>query len=111
MLRRSFDRAERRRLVGLFGSVAVLHLAGWGLLVAYGATRYSDVVVRNSAITSCNLGIFANSFTRVRISNVLVTNNATGLQTVGSASIQSFGNNQVYGNMTDGAPTSMISPM
>ena len=39
MLTRSFDRAERRRLVALFGSVAALHFAGWGLLLAYGATH------------------------------------------------------------------------
>src|SRR5690349_20265379 len=39
LLTQSFDRAERRRLAGFFGSVAVLHLAGWGLLLAYGATH------------------------------------------------------------------------
>src|SRR5690242_1721345 len=32
----SFDRSERRRLAGLFGGVGVLHLAGWGLMLAYG---------------------------------------------------------------------------
>jgi len=35
-LARSFDRSERRRLAGLFGGVGVLHLAGWGLMLAYG---------------------------------------------------------------------------
>src|SRR5258708_30557121 len=35
----SFDRAERGRLAGFFGSVGVLHLAGWGLLLAYGASH------------------------------------------------------------------------
>ena len=39
MLTQSFDRVERRRLAGFFGSVAVLHLAGWGLLLAYGASH------------------------------------------------------------------------
>src|SRR5947199_10782478 len=35
-LARSFDRGERRRLAGLAGGVGLLHLAGWGLLLAYG---------------------------------------------------------------------------
>ena len=33
----TFDRGERRRLAGFFGSVGILHLAGWGLLLAYAA--------------------------------------------------------------------------
>ncbi len=36
-LERSFDAGERRRLTGLFGSVGLLHLVGWGLLLVYGA--------------------------------------------------------------------------
>src|SRR5260370_5493597 len=35
----SFDAGERRRLAGFFGSVGVLHLAGWGLLLAYAANH------------------------------------------------------------------------
>jgi nickel/cobalt transporter (NiCoT) family protein len=38
-LRDSFDAGERRRLAGFFGSIGVLHLAGWGLLLAYGASH------------------------------------------------------------------------
>ena len=37
LLRQSFDTGERNRLAGFFGSVAVLHLAGWGLLLVYAA--------------------------------------------------------------------------
>src|SRR6266567_5319550 len=39
LLTQSFDRGERSRLAGLFGSVGVLHLAGWGLLLMYGANH------------------------------------------------------------------------
>src|SRR5437868_10416689 len=39
MLTQSFDRAERGRLAGLFGSVGLLHIAGWGLLLAYAANH------------------------------------------------------------------------
>src|SRR2546429_2964624 len=39
-LRRSigqaFDRTKRRRLEGLFSAVLLLHVLGWGLLIAYG---------------------------------------------------------------------------
>src|SRR5260221_12582871 len=31
----SFDRGERRRLAGMAGGVGLLHVAGWGLLLAY----------------------------------------------------------------------------
>src|SRR5690349_9058937 len=39
VLTESFDRAERGRLAGFFGSVGALHLAGWGLLLVYGASH------------------------------------------------------------------------
>src|SRR3989449_2955452 len=35
----SFDLGERRWLAGFFGSVALLHLVGWGLLPAYAANH------------------------------------------------------------------------
>src|SRR5438270_2400195 len=34
--RQAFDPGERRRLGGLYGVVALLHVLGWGLLIAYG---------------------------------------------------------------------------
>src|SRR5437660_1508402 len=39
LLTQAFDRGERARLAGLFGSIGVLHLAGWGLLLAYAANH------------------------------------------------------------------------
>src|SRR6266576_1779066 len=35
----AFDPGERRRLAGFFGSVGFLHIAGWGLLLIYGASH------------------------------------------------------------------------
>src|SRR5437879_8495172 len=32
----AFDPGERRRLAGFFGSVGLLHIVGWGLLLLYG---------------------------------------------------------------------------
>src|SRR6266516_442315 len=39
MLTQSVDRGERSRLAALFGSIGVLHLLGWGLLLIYGASH------------------------------------------------------------------------
>src|SRR6266566_5599862 len=39
LLSQSFDRGERRRLAGFFGSVGLLHVAGWGLLLVYSASH------------------------------------------------------------------------
>src|SRR5256885_9443954 len=39
LLSQSFDRGERRRLAGFFGSVGLLHIAGWGLLLVYSASH------------------------------------------------------------------------
>jgi high-affinity nickel-transport protein len=36
----AFDRGERRRLGGLFGIVALMHLVGWGVMLVYVAPQY-----------------------------------------------------------------------
>jgi nickel/cobalt transporter (NiCoT) family protein len=50
-LRGSFDRGERNRLSAFLGSVAVLHLAGWGLLLAYGAHHPTFLALGGLAYT------------------------------------------------------------
>src|SRR3989442_9795649 len=47
----SFDLGERRRLAGFFGSVALLHLVGWGLLRAYAATHPAFIWLGGIAYT------------------------------------------------------------
>ncbi|HYM67826.1 MAG TPA: HoxN/HupN/NixA family nickel/cobalt transporter, partial [Patescibacteria group bacterium] len=51
LLRLSFDKGERRRLSAFFGSVGLLHLAGWGLLLAYGAHNPSLLALGGLAYT------------------------------------------------------------
>ncbi len=46
--------------------------------------------------------------TTLRLSETMVTGNTTGLQGVAGGAIVSFGNNQVSGNATNGAPTSTV---
>lgn len=36
--RRAFDAGERRRLLGFYGVIALLHVVGWGALFTYGVT-------------------------------------------------------------------------
>src|SRR2546425_2577567 len=47
----SFDLGERRRLAGFFGSVALLHLVGWGLLLAYAANHPAFIWLGGIAYT------------------------------------------------------------
>src|SRR5579859_2158273 len=50
-LARSFDQGERRRLAGLAGAVGLLHVAGWGLLLAYGSGHPAFLALGGLAYT------------------------------------------------------------
>src|ERR1700692_35714 len=51
LLRGSFDEGERRRLAGFFGGVGLLHVAGWGLLLAVAAGRPTILALGGLAYT------------------------------------------------------------
>src|SRR5438105_8510295 len=51
LLSQSFDRGERRRLAGFFGSVGLLHVAGWGLLFLYAASHPEFLALGGLAYT------------------------------------------------------------
>src|SRR6266576_1452665 len=51
LLSQSFDRGERRRLAGFFGSVGLLHVAGWGLLLVYSASHPAFLALGGLAYT------------------------------------------------------------
>jgi nickel/cobalt transporter (NiCoT) family protein len=51
LMRQSFDRGERARLAAFFGGVGLLHLAGWGLLLAYGAGHPTILALGGLAYT------------------------------------------------------------
>ncbi|HYL07735.1 MAG TPA: HoxN/HupN/NixA family nickel/cobalt transporter [Candidatus Udaeobacter sp.] len=51
LLDQSFDAGERRRLAGFFGSVGLLHLVGWGVLLAYGASHPALLALGGLAYT------------------------------------------------------------
>jgi high-affinity nickel-transport protein len=47
----AFDRGERARLGAFFGGVSALHIAGWGLLLAYGASHPGFLALGGLAYT------------------------------------------------------------
>jgi nickel/cobalt transporter (NiCoT) family protein len=51
LLRQSFDRGERNRLIGFLGSVGVLHIAGWGLLLISAAQHPTLLALGGLAYT------------------------------------------------------------
>jgi high-affinity nickel-transport protein len=51
LIGRSFDRGERVRLGGFYGAVAALHVAGWGLLLVYGAQHPGFLALGGLAYT------------------------------------------------------------
>jgi len=51
LIGRSFDPGERARLGGFFGAVGLLHLVGWGLLLAYGAQHPGFLALGGLAYT------------------------------------------------------------
>lgn len=81
-------------------------------IVANATIRTASVTLESTSVSNNgSAGIYAGSLSVVRISNVLVTGNAFGLQSAGGT-IASFGNNHVLGNTTsDGAPTLMSGPI
>jgi nickel/cobalt transporter (NiCoT) family protein len=51
LLGKSFDRGERGRLAAFFGGVGFLHVAGWGLLLFYGAGHPTILALGGLAYT------------------------------------------------------------
>ena len=51
LLRQSFDSGERSRLAAFFGGVGLLHVAGWGLLIFYGAGHPTILALGGLAYT------------------------------------------------------------
>jgi nickel/cobalt transporter (NiCoT) family protein len=51
VLSQSFDQGERRRLSAFAVSIGVLHIAGWGLLLAYGANHPAFLALGGLAYT------------------------------------------------------------
>jgi hypothetical protein len=69
----------------------------------------SEVNVDKSLFAYSSTGLLANGGL-LRISSNTVINNGTGLATLAAGQIVSFGNNNVFGNISDGLPSSTQDP-
>jgi hypothetical protein len=76
-------------------------------VLATAAAGTSQVNLERCLVAANGVGVQSDTGQTVRLSETMVTNNTTGLQTGGA--IVSFGNNQIAGNGTNGAPTATTS--
>jgi hypothetical protein len=72
-----------------------------------GDSNFASVAVKNSVSSNNGTGIRADPNSIVRISGVQVFDNSLGLNPNGGI-ISSYGNNEIDGNTTDGAPSNTI---
>jgi len=77
---------------------------------AYGiAANGASVTVRNATISGNTVGVQADQSAIVRLVQSTITSNGTGVIAANSAQIQSFQNNSIAGNGTDGAISSTVA--
>jgi len=82
---------------------------GIGAYTSAGRSTVSMTVDRSSSLLNGSNGILAQGSTAyVFLANSTVMSNVTGLNASGGT-IVSYQNNQLTGNVTDGAPTAMLS--
>src|SRR5262245_20904622 len=66
-------------------------------------------MVRNSTISNNMIGVRADQTAIVRVGQTTITANGTGWQATNGGLLQSYGNNNVSGNGTDGTLTSTVA--
>ena len=73
---------------------------------------HASQITRSSVVNNVNTGVLADgSATSVALlSNTLVSGNGTGLASAGGAQLDTYKNNSVNGNTTDGTFTTQITP-
>jgi hypothetical protein len=67
------------------------------------------VMVRNSTVTNNAVGIAADQGSIIRVTQSTLTANGTGWRSTNGGMVQSYGNNNVGGNTTDGTVTSTLA--
>jgi hypothetical protein len=77
---------------------------------AYGiAANGASVTIRDATISGNTVGVQADQSAIVRLVQSTITSNGTGVIAANSAQIQSFQNNSIAGNGTDGAISSTVA--
>jgi hypothetical protein len=92
----------------LVDHVDIRNSCGKGINAAPASGRKLELMVRNSAISNAGTAISAADGAHVWLTGTAVFGNTLGLQTIGTGVIDSFGDNQVAGNTTDGSPTRVL---
>jgi hypothetical protein len=107
-------RANGRSVVAL-RNVVLSGNTNFGL-AAVGSADFSTISIdecqasNNGHGPSVGAGIFADgALAEIQVSNCMVSSNDNGLRTINSGAIRSFGNNRVFDNTSNGAPTSTIN--
>jgi hypothetical protein len=89
-------------------SLAVADAVASNNTYGIGATA-GAVMVRNSTASNNSIAIAAQTGAIIRVGQSTITANGTGLQATGGGQIQSFGNNNLAGNNTDGTATTTLA--
>lgn len=98
-------RVRDRTIANVQDSVMTHNTVG---AIAQCATAACAINLERSMLSDNSTGVSASgAFAVVRLSNVGIYGNTTGISAAGGAII-SFGNNQIGGNATNGAPTSTV---
>jgi len=74
-----------------------------------GAASAASIMVRSSTIGHNSVGISADQSAIIRVGQSSVTANQTGWQATNGGQIESYGNNNVDGNISDGAPSATVT--
>src|SRR4051812_48134464 len=69
----------------------------------------SSVMVRNSTVSNNAVGIAADANAVVRVGQTTITSNGVGWQGTNGGQVQTYANNNVSGNTTDGAAGSTLA--
>jgi len=81
-------------------------------IIAGGIAGTTNVLqLTDSEISDNNFGLAANLGTVATLSNTTVTRNGLGIRALNGSSVQSFQDNRLYGNSTDGSFTSNIGKL
>lgn len=72
---------------------------------------FISLALQSSEANNNGVGVLSSSGGVVSISDMMITDNGTGLSVRGDGAIVSFGDNRVLGNGEDGVPTSTVAPI
>jgi hypothetical protein len=76
-----------------------------GIVVATSGPAVTALIERTTVTSSLNVGVaVSGAAATVRIGNSTIYGNVTGVAAFAGATLRSYKNNQINGNLTDGTP-------